>query len=57
VVAPPAVAPNNAVAPNAVDAAAAEVQAELRELRDLLGESAGDRKSEGRDRRGDRGYR
>jgi hypothetical protein len=48
---PPNVAPP-IVAPRAVDAAAAEVQAELRELRDLLGESAGGRQPDGYDRRG-----
>ena len=40
-------------APNAVDAAAAEVQAELRKLRDFLGESADGRSQERHDRRGE----
>lgn len=47
-VTPPTVTPPT-VAPNAM---AAEVQAELRELRDLLGESAADRARDGRDVRG-----
>jgi len=50
---PPVIAPP-AAAPNAVDPAAAELQAELRELRDFLGESEGGRARDGRDRRGER---
>lgn len=57
IVAPPVVTPPVVVPPvvpsNAVDAAAAEVQAELRELRDFLGESAGGRQREEQDRRGE----
>lgn len=52
VIVPSAVAPR-VVAPNAVDAAAAEVRAELRELRDFLGESAAAEQREAQDRRGE----
>lgn len=46
------VMPQPVVAPSAAQAAAAEVQAELRELRDLLGESGAGRTGGEQDRRG-----